>query len=1388
MRIEFTVDAGSDRYDIAVTAATGATVSEVLPAVAHAVGRAGASALWLGDHALAGDAQFGSTGVRTGVLVGLDRPGRPGARPAVLSLHVVGGPEAGQARPLERGRLTIGRDPAADLYLADPDISRRHALIEVGHAVTVRDLGSTNGTWVEGLRVGSAAVELRPGSIVRLGDSLLAVTGPVDTPATLRPGPGGTRHLVRPPRRAPLTTEQEIALPVRSVDPRPRGGQWLAALLPAVAGCALAWFAGSPQFLLFALLSPLMMVSTTLGDRLHWRRSRRREAASFARRRRAAEQAVAAGLAAEAAARRYAHPDPAAVARTAALPGRRIWERHRGDPDLLVVRLGTADRPSELQVREGATVRPAGSTSCVPVAVDLRAGPLGVAGPAEAVDGLSRWLVGQLAAGHSPDDLDLALLLGPDRANAWGWARWLPQVAGRVATSVEQWPALVAEVSALVDQRRSTSAGRGSTWSGAWLVVVVDRAARLTDVPGLATVLGHGAGVGVTAIVVDEDAAGLPNLCRSVARVHGETGTRALVRRTPADPDLDTLLDRVSPAWAEQLARDLAPLADSGPDGRGAVPSACGLLEVLALDARDADAVQRRWSASTGTARTVLGLSGDGPVEIDLATDGPHALVAGTTGAGKSELLQTLVAGLAANQPPDDINFLLIDYKGGAAFADAVRLPHTAGLVTDLDPYLTERALRSLHSELRRRERLLAAASAPDLTAYRGAARGEPIPRLVIVVDEFATLAEELPDFVRGLIGVAQRGRSLGVHLVLATQRPGNSVSAEIRANTSLRIALRMTDATESTDVIDAPDAAAIERATPGRAYLRIGSALTRFQTAHATAVTEPDRSAVRVEVLGPWRRSLARLSDPGAGDIARLVEALRTAAESSGRPSAASPWLPPLPDSLPLAALGPSSSGPHVPLARVDLPTEQRHATMSFDPAQGDSLLVAGAVRSGRSEVVTAVALGAAARCAPAELVLYVIDGGGGVGEVARALPHAATVLGPDESGLADRLLARLERECARRAGEPGWRADDAPALALLVDGWDRLMASLPDLEAGACSDVMTRLLRVGPASGLGIVVTGDRSTLAPRFSSGFGARVALRLGDRSDYGLVGISSRDVPAAMPPGRGLRALDGAALQFAHAGARPGRTEALRAAQAIAARWPSGERASLSRGTIRLRPLPAAVRLDELPDPRGRLALGLVGDERSSMAIDPFAGSGRLLVAGPPRSGRSTALRLLVTQARVAGLRTVVAAPGRSPLVEAARALGLPTIDPHACDVGPVPDTRTLLLVDDSEAFVDTSAGDQLTAWLRSDRAPLAAVVAGRSEDLAVTYRGVAAEVRRSHCGILLRPGPVDGDLLGVRLPRRPSSGPPGRGVAVGDPAWGPLFDSGEPQPIQVATP
>ena len=248
---------------------------------------------------------------------------------------------------------------------------------------------------------------------------------------------------------------------------------------------------------------------------------------------------------------------------------------------------------------------------------------------------------------------------------------------------------------------------------------MVDRSAQHASLPGIGRLLEHGPAIGITAICIDDERRRLPPACTSVAELTGDAGTRIRLQ-TGAGEDAAALTDRVSRSWADRLSRALSPLRDPTDNAAGALPVSVRLLDLIG-DGLDPIAVNARWAESRahGAARSILGLAANGPFEIDLERDGPHTLIAGTTGAGKSELLQTFVAGLAVNCSPSDLQFVLIDYKGGAAFADCARLPHTTGLVTDLDSHLTERALRSLDAELSRRETLFADTRTMDLTAYR---------------------------------------------------------------------------------------------------------------------------------------------------------------------------------------------------------------------------------------------------------------------------------------------------------------------------------------------------------------------------------------------------------------------------------------------------------------------------------------------------------------------------------------------------------------------------------------------------------------------------------------------------------------------------------------------
>ena len=482
------------------------------------------------------------------------------------------------------------------------------------------------------------------------------------------------------------------------------------------------------------------------------------------------------------------------------------------------------------------------------------------------------------------------------------------------------------------------------------------------------------------------------------------------------------------------------------------------------------DAAARRRRADVGDARpgagrlrparstTPSGSPPTGPAPIATATRSPASasvatawwrstscatgrttLVAGTTGSGKSELLRTMVASIAADAGPDDVTFVLIDYKGGATFDACRDLPHTVGVVTDLDERLAARAIRSLDAEIRRRERALRDAGAVDLADYRRAPRRDgrtPLPRLVVVIDEFAALAVELPTFLSSLVGVAQRGRSLGIHLVLATQRPAGVVSDDIRANTNIRIALRLNDRHDAIDVVGSAAPAALPRSLPGRAVLRLGpEELVTFQTATSSAIVG---RAAGLALVGSAAASAAvGVGDAAASELVTLARAARAAASLCEVSAPARPWLEPLPPRLTGAEpeLAADVDGGGRPVGVIDDPDHQRRRPLVWRDDAG-SLLVVGATGSGTTSALVSVVVAAA----PSSAAIYVIDARGDAALASLgALPACAGVVGLHDAERRGRVVRRLTDELARRRSGRG-----GGPLLLAVDGLPSLLSAL--------------------------------------------------------------------------------------------------------------------------------------------------------------------------------------------------------------------------------------------------------------------------------------------------------------------------------------------------------
>ena len=855
------------------------------------------------------------------------------APPGDTHLAITEGPRAGVRFRLTGEEVVIGREGGrSDITVDDATLSRRHVQLRRDASGWIaEDLGSRNGTWVDGARL-EAPQRLRHGSEIGVGASkfVLQPPGPEDESdrAVLTSEDDGTLRFTRTARPDEAAAPQPPRPPLVPDAPPTTTLQILALLIvPVVFGGGLAFGFGQPLLGVVALAGPLLAL-VALRRTTEARSAHAAEVDAFDDELEAYDDELGQVAASERARRQQRSPDVREMLRRIRLPSRRLWERRRSDEDVLRLRVGTATMPSGIDLtvdgeegdpgchaRLDAVLARRRTLPDAPVEIDLRDGrTVGIVGDRPATLAAARALLIHAAGHHGPADLTIAVVANSVSVEGWDWAKWLPHTRVDGAHLLASTPREVDEV--------LHALWTGSSPDGPQQLLVVDHAPLLADRnPEVLKLLRGDAGE-VSGIVLAAEEEELPAATTAILTVAEE---RADVWWPRSGTRIDDLVaDQVAEPTARRAARQLSRYRDPDqPVAEADLPDRVGLITLLGLGYSSPEVLASTWQREQpDPGLTVpLGVGPAGRVSVDLDADGPHTLLAGEADTDRSGLLLALTAGLATRADPAHLNFLFVDATGTGTFSLAAGLPHTAALVDDLDGVMAMRLLRALQTEVRRRAEVLRAAKVTDVAGYTaGGAPTGPLPRLLVVVDELAALLATDPALAQGLASLAGQSRDVGVHLLAAAAGPDRLPDLSVQEVFGLRVALR-SSAAGSQALLGSEEAAAFTFGQTGRVgFVRRAAGQTDpgpIEFAETPAgQTAPSGIPAPVDLMRfPFSATPPTPPPPeapadGYSDLERIVAACAQAAALSGSPTPRSVWTPLLPDHVGLEQLAAEHPG----------------------------------------------------------------------------------------------------------------------------------------------------------------------------------------------------------------------------------------------------------------------------------------------------------------------------------------------------------------------------------------------------------------------------------------------------------------------------------------------
>ena len=849
----------------------------------------------------------------------------------------------------------------------------------------------------------------------------------------------------------------------------------------------------------------------------------------------------------------------------------RIYEKTPLHFDFLYYRLGLGKLPTSYELNYGQRERSGKKDALeeegyalysrhkkipdMPIPANLSHGPVGYIGPRNLVLEQLQLLVMQIATFHSYHDVQFITILPEEEKEQWSWMRWLPHaklqelnVRGFVynqRTRDQVLNSLNQILKLRRSQKEETSHKESTLFHPHYVVLVTDEKLILDHVI-MEFFTEDPTDLGCSLVFVEDVMSSLSENIQTVINIK-DRNTGQLVMEEGVLKETDFRLDHFPVDYdKERIARTLAPL-NHLQNLKSSIPDSVTFMEMYGAETFEDLQVSSRWekNAPYKSLAVPIGLRGQGDlVQLNLheKAHGPHGLIAGTTGSGKSETIQSYILSLAVNFHPHDVAFLLIDYKGGGMANLFKNLPHLLGTITNLDGAQSMRALASINAEIHRRERLFREFEVNHINQYQkkfknGEAK-EPLPHLFLISDEFAELKANQPDFIKELVSIARVGRSLGVHLILATQKPSGVVDDQIWSNSRFKIALKVADRSDSNEMLHTPDAAEITQT--GRAYLQVGNneVYELFQSAWSGADYQPEKDDMGIEdhtiylinELGQYEilnEDLSGLEDADEikevpTELDAIVHNIQLLCEEQEIPPVPQPWLPPLKERITLEELEevqPTVAWEQekplsVLLGMADIPQAQKQEAVSINLAKDGHVLLYGSPGTGKTTFLQSAGMDLARKFSPKDLTMYLMDfGTNGLAPLSK-LPQVADTMLLDQTEKISKFVRIMEKELNRRKkllSDYGvgtlelYRqasGQKEPAIVILLDSYEAIKEEAYEAEL---FKLLVRISREGLRIGVHLLMTAGRQTnLRAQLYSNFKHQLSLPQNEASEVRVI--------------------------------------------------------------------------------------------------------------------------------------------------------------------------------------------------------------------------------------------------------------------------------------------